>query len=31
MAFSAMLTNPFVALVVLAIWLATVLFSPCSA
>ena len=31
MAFSAMLTNPFLALVVLAMWLATLLFSPCSA
>ena len=31
MAFSAMLTNPFLALVVLAMWLATFLFSPCSA
>jgi hypothetical protein len=31
MAFSAMLTNPFLALVVLAMWLATALFSPCSA
>ncbi|HKP76346.1 MAG TPA: hypothetical protein VJT67_12535 [Longimicrobiaceae bacterium] len=31
MAFSGMLTNPFLALVVLAMWLATFLFSPCSA
>ena len=31
MAFSAMLTGPFLALVVLAMWLATLLFSPCSA
>ncbi|MFL5380909.1 MAG: hypothetical protein ACJ8GN_00150 [Longimicrobiaceae bacterium] len=31
MAFSAMVTNPFLALVVLAMWLATFLFSPCLA
>ena len=31
MAFSGMVTNPFLALVALAMWLATVLFSPCLA
>jgi hypothetical protein len=31
MAFSAMVITPFLALVVLAMWLATALFSPCSA
>jgi len=31
LAFAGMIANPFLALVVLAMWLATVLFSPCSA
>jgi hypothetical protein len=31
LAFAGMVANPFLALVVLAMWLATVLFSPCSA
>ncbi|HEX6749807.1 MAG TPA: hypothetical protein VF092_21120 [Longimicrobium sp.] len=31
MAFTGMVANPFFALIVLAMWLATVLFSPCSA
>ena len=31
MAYSALVTNPFLALVVLAMWLATFLFSPCLA
>lgn len=31
LAFSGMIANPFLALVVLAMWLATVLFSPCLA
>ena len=31
MAFTGMIANPFFALIVLAMWLATLLFSPCSA
>jgi hypothetical protein len=31
MAFAGMVANPFFALIVLAMWLATFLFSPCSA